>query len=253
MRNGAPIVVSLLGLFVVAPVFAIPQASHANDASVADAHYGLPPHVAVGEIKFAGLHRIAAETAKSRLSVHIGDEFDSARIAADVHALSRAGWFEDVFVEAKQLDGEPESRAGPGGVQLQFHVTEYPYLAAVAFTGSKLLSLQQIKKLLDDKKISLQPGAPADPVQLHRAALAIQSELAAAGHPEAQALIQQEKLSGQRVKVAFQIRDGPRLPVVRVSFSGHPEISDDVLRKQMHQLSPDAWFSGLRSKNVYTP
>jgi outer membrane protein assembly complex protein YaeT len=253
MRNGAPIVVSLLGLFVVAPVFAIPQASYANDASVAGAHYGLPPHAAVGEIKFVGLHRIAAETAKSRLSVHIGDEFDSARIAADVHALSRAGWFEDVFVEAKQLDGAPESRAGRERVQLQFHVTEYPYLTAVAFTGSKLLSLQQIKKLLDDKKISLQPGAPADPVQLHRAALAIESELAAAGHPEAQALIQQEKLSGQRVKVAFQIRDGPRLPVVRVSFSGHPEISDKVLRKQMHQLSPDAWFSGLRSKNVYTP
>ncbi|HEV8075727.1 MAG TPA: POTRA domain-containing protein [Candidatus Acidoferrum sp.] len=253
MRSCAPIVVSLLGLLVVAPAFASPQSADSGVANTAEPLYGLPPHTVINEIKFVSLHRIAAEAAKSRLSVHIGDEFDPAQIAADVHALSHAGWFEDVFVKAKQLDGDPESRVGPERVQLQFHVREYPYLTAVAFTGSKLLSQQQIKKLLDDKKISLQLGSPADPVQLHRAALAIQAELAAAGHPEAQALIQQEKLSGQRVKVAFQIRDGPRLPVVRVSFSGHPEISDKVLRKQMRQLSPDAWFSGLRNKNVYTP
>src|SRR5258705_3086991 len=103
-----------------------------------------------------------------------------------------------------------------------------------------------------DKKLRPQLGGPADPVRLHRVALAIQSELAMAGHPEAQALIKQEKLPGQRVKVEFQIRDGPRLPVVRVNFLGHPDVSDKVLRKQMRQLSPDAWFSGLRNKNVYT-
>src|SRR5258705_4493302 len=103
-----------------------------------------------------------------------------------------------------------------------------------------------------DKKLRPQLGGPADPVRLHRVAIAIQSELAMAGHPEAQALIKQEKLPGQRVKVEFQIRDGPRLPVVRVNFLGHPDVSDKVLRKQMRQISPDAWFSGLRNKNVYT-
>jgi outer membrane protein insertion porin family len=253
MRNGSPMVVSLLGLLVFGPPFANPRSTDSRGANTAESPYGFPPHTVVNEIKFVGLHRIAAETAKSRLSVHIGDEFDSAQIAADVHALSRVGWFEDVFVKAKQLDRDSESRAGPERVQLQFHVTEYPYLTAVAFTGSKLLSQQQIRKLLEDKKLLPQLGSPADPVQLRRAALAIQAELAAAGHPEAQALIQQEKLSGQRVKVAFQIRDGPRLPVVSVSFSGNREISDKVLRKQMRQLSPDAWFSGLRNKNVFTP
>jgi outer membrane protein assembly complex protein YaeT len=252
MRSCAPIAVSLLGLLVVAPVFASPQQSDSSDASGAGASYGLPRHAVIDEIKFVGLHRIAAEAAKSRLSVHSGEEFDSVRIAADVRALSQAGWFEDVSVKAEESDPNSESTVDGQHFRLQFHVREFPFLTGVAFSGSKILSQQQIKKLLDDKKLSPQVGAPADPVRLRRAAFAIQSELAAVGHPEAEAILKQEKLPGQRVKIEFQIYDGPCLPVVKVSFSGHPEISDKTLHKQMRQLSPDAWFSGLRNKNVYT-
>ena len=253
MRSGAPVAVSLFGLLVVARAFADPQGGEFRAVTGTAASYGLLPHVVVDEIKFVGLHRISVEAAKSRLSIHSGEEYDSARIAADVHSLSQAGWFEDVFVRAEQPDPGTEPAHGGQPVQLQFYVKEYPYLTAVAFTGSKLLSQQQIKKLLDDKKLSPQLGAPANPVQLHRAALAIQSELAAAGHPEGQALIQEEKLSGQRMKVEFQIRDGPHLPVRQVNFSGHPEVSEKVLRKQMREVVPDAWFSGFRNKNVYMP
>lgn len=253
MRSGAPLAVSFLGLLVVAPAIANPQASETLRENGTGASYGLPPHATVGEIKFVGLHRIAAEAARSRLSTRSGEEYDSERIAADVHALSQVGWFADVFVKAEPRDRDPQSAGGPQTVQIQFHVREYAYLAAVTFTGSKLLSQPQIKRLLDDRKLSPQLGAPADPVRLHRAALAIQSELAAEGHPEARALIQQEKLPGQRVKVDFQIRDGPRLPVRQVNFSGNPEISEKLLRKQMREVVPKAWFSGLRNKNVYIP
>jgi outer membrane protein assembly complex protein YaeT len=253
MPSSARIAASFFGMLVIATAYASPQHNDSRKANAAEALSGLPPHTVINEIKFVGLHRIAAEAAKSRLSVHSGDEFDSARIAADVRKLSQAGWFAEVFVEAVAADRDPESAEGVLRVQIQFHVTEYPYLAGLVFTGSKLLSQQQIKKLLEDQKLYPQLGMPVDPVQLHRAALAIQSELAAARHPEAQALVQQEKVFGQRIKVMFQIRDGPRLPVARVSFSGHPELSDKVLRKQMRQLSPEAWFSGFRNKNVYTP
>src|SRR5260370_11345523 len=252
MRSCAPIAVSLLALLIVAPAFASPQIRDSGDANGAGVSYGLPPHAVIGEIQFAGLHRIPAGAAKSRLSVHPGEEFDSARIAADVRALSGVGWFADVSAKVKESNPNPESAVGGQRLQLQFHVTEYPFLIAVAFTGSTILSQQQIKNLLDDKKLSPQLGAPADPVRLHRVALVIQSELAIAGHPEAQALIKQEKLPGQRVKVEFQIRDGPRLPVVRLNFLATPDVSDKVLPKQMRQLSPEAWFSWLRNSNVYT-
>jgi len=188
----------------------------------------------------------------SRLSIRSGEEFDQAQIAADVHALSKSGWFQDVFVEAAPAFHPLESPGGSRFIQLQFHVTEYPYLSAINFTGSKLLSQQQIKKLLGDNHFLPQLGAPADPVQLHRAALAILSELAASGHPEAQAVIRQQDLPGRRAKIEFQIRDGPRLPVTQVTFSGDPQVPANLLRKQMRQVAPDAWFAELRNKKVYT-
>jgi outer membrane protein insertion porin family len=253
MHRGAPIAVSLLGLLVIAPAFASPQESNARGAIRAAASYSLPPNAVIDEIKFVGLHHIAPEAAKSPLSFHSGEEFNSARIAADVRALNRLGWFEDVFVKAEESHRDSETAAdGPPHFQLEFHVREYPFLTAVQFSGSRILSQQQIERLLEEKKLSPQLGAPANPVSLKRVAVAIQSELAATGHPEARALIRQEQLSDHRVKAAFQIHDGPLLPVVRVSFSGHPEISDKVLRKQMRQVSPDSWFSGFRNKNVYT-
>jgi outer membrane protein insertion porin family len=253
MRSSSSVAVSLFGFLVVARAFAIPQASELRAVTGTAASYILPSHAVIDEVKFVGLHRIAAATAKLQLSVHPGDEFDSARIAADVHALSQAGWFEDVFVKAEASDRIPQGGNSAQPVQLQFHVKEYPNLSAVAFNGSKLLSQQQIKKLLDDRKLSPQLGAPADPVRLHRTALAIQSELAAEGHPEGKAIIQEEKLPGQRVKVNFQITDGLHLPVRQVNFSGHPEVPEKVLRKQMREVVPDAWFSGFRNKNVYVP
>ena len=254
MCSRAPMAVLFLEMLVVAPAFAGPQERDSSGANAAGASNSLPSHAAIDEIKFVGLHRIAAEAAKAQLSFHSGEEFDSARIAADVHALNRLGWFEDVFVKEEVLarDSNTSVEAAPH-LLLEFHVIEYPFLSAVTFSGSKILSQQQIKKLLDDKNLSPQIGQPANPVKLHRAAVAIQAELAAMGHPEARALIQQEELPGRRAKVEFQIHDGPHLPVRSVNFSGHPEVPEKVLRKQMRQVVPDAWFSGFRNKNAYTP
>jgi len=249
MRVSTPIAVRLLGLFVVVTAFAHPQ----DDAIRAVASNAVPAGAIIDEITFAGLQHIAAQTARWQLSIHPGEEFDAARIAADLRALNRLGWFEDVFVEAEELDSyRATAFDNRPHVKLEFRVRECPFLTGVGYSGSKVFSQQHIQKLLEDKKLTLQTGAPASPVQLHRVAVAVQSELAAMGHPQAQVLPVQEKLAGQRVRVEFQIQDGPRLPVVDVSFSGHPEISDRILRKQMREIAPDAWFSGFRNKNVFT-
>jgi len=251
MRVSTPTAVPLLGLLVVGPVFAYPQESNSAVQMRTAVSRVVPVGAVVDEITFVGLERIAAETAKSQLSIHPGEGFDAARIAADLRALNRLGWFADVFVKAEELNSEAAIGNRPH-FKLEFHAAEYPFLMGVEYTGSKILSQQQIQKLLEDKRLTLRTGAPSSPVELHRVRVAIQSELAAMGYPEARVLSVQEKMPGRRVRAEFQIHDGPHLPVVGVSFSGHPEISDRVLRKQMREIAPDAWLSGFRNKNVFT-
>ena len=149
MRASSSMAVFLLGLLIVAPALASPQESARQDAIGTLTSDHLPHDAVIDEIKFVGLHRIAAETAKSRLSSHSGEKFDSTRIAADLRALNQAGWFEDVFVRAeKSIGGSSTALDGPPGFRLEFHVREYPVLTRVQFSGSRLLSQQQIKKLL---------------------------------------------------------------------------------------------------------
>src|SRR5258708_4410551 len=92
MHRGTPIAVSLLGLLVIAPAFASPQESDTRGAIGAAASCSLPPNAVIDEIKFVGLHHIAPEAAKSPLSFHSAEEFNSAPIAAALRALNRLAW-----------------------------------------------------------------------------------------------------------------------------------------------------------------
>src|SRR4029077_11016073 len=104
VRTTAPIGVSLLGLLVVARTCASHQEIDPKTAIGIRATYRLPPDGVIDEINFVGLRRITTEAAKSRLSVHSGEPFDSARIAGDLRALNQLGWLEDVLVTAEESD-----------------------------------------------------------------------------------------------------------------------------------------------------
>jgi len=253
MRANVSLAVSLVGLLVAAPAFAAPQEGGPGAAVAARSSSALPPNAVIGEITFAGLHRIPLGAAKARLSSHSGEKFNAAKINADLRALTQMGWFEDVSVTAQESQNGWETPSGAQPhIDFEFDVTEYPILTGVKYRGSHILSLREIEKLLKDNALSPSLGAPANPVKLHSIALALQEELRSRGHAQAQVSLAQEKLPAHRVKAAFQIRDGPRLPVVAVRFSGDSQLSDSVLRKQMREIAPDAWFSGLRSKNIFT-
>ena len=78
----------------------------------------------------------------------------------------------------------PQSRAGPQCAALLFRVHELPFLSKVGYSGSRLLSPQQIEKMLEERKLVPGLGKPADPAALQRIAVMIRSSLNELGHPE---------------------------------------------------------------------
>ena len=253
MRIRSHTVMCACVLWVAAPGPAAPQNSLPTLFGEAKPSLS-PPAPTIDGITVVGLRLIPPGSVLSRLSIHVGQLYDATQIASDIRALNKLGWFADISVNVVPVDGPATAMFnGPPHIRLEFHLQEYPFLTSVAYSGSKLLSQQQIKKLLEDKKLAPRLGHPADPVVLHRVALALQNELAQNGHRDARVRIAQQQLSRQKTTVTFVIQDGPREPVVRVNFSGHPEVSDKILRKQMREMAPNAWLSAFRIKNVYTP
>ncbi len=207
----------------------------------------------VDEIAFTGLRRIAPEALKAQIASRVGEPFDSGRIASDVRTLARLGWFASIRVEVERAS---RTLAVPGQspqhLRLNFYLEEHPFLTCVDYGGSRLLSQQQIEKLLAERKLVAKLGEPENPVTLHQIASAIRSALGELGHPEASVQIRRAESSNATVHVRFEIGDGPHLSVGRVTFAGDPGVSAKLLRREMRRVSPGAFFGGLRGKDSYT-
>ena len=182
----------------------------------------------VEDISFVGLRRIAPEAVAAQIASRPGDSLDPARIARDVRNLGRLGWFASIRVE--EID---DAAGNPKQVRLKFCLEEHPFLTGVEYRGSRLLSQQQIEKLLAETRIVLKFGEPENQPTWHQAASAIRFALAELGHPEAQVRLRREESAQGSVRVRFEIVDGPHLPVGQVTFEGHPAVSTKVLRRQM--------------------
>jgi outer membrane protein assembly factor BamA len=212
----------------------------------------------IQDISFTGLRRIAREAVAAQMAMHAGERLDRTRLANDVRRLGRLGWFAAVRVEVVEVfehsvaAERPAARTNRPSVQLKFCLAEHPFLTGVEFDGSRLLSKKQIEKLLADQHIPIRLGEPENLVTLCQAANAIRRALAALGHPDASVQMRHEKSANATVRVRFDIQDGPNLPIGRVTFKGSPGVPPKILRRQMEHLRPDAWFAGLRGKNVYT-
>jgi len=212
----------------------------------------LPEPAIVGEVRFVGVHRVSPAAVAAQISTHTGTQFDPAKLAGDVRALARLGWFQSIQVKQGASSSSTDSSGSQKHITLQFLLEEWPVLAKIDYSGSRLLSSRQIQKLLQDEKISPGLGRPMDPVVLHRIASAIRSSLNQLGHPEPKIHIQSTTSPNSTRAVQFLIDDGPYLPVRRVQFTGHPQLSDKLLRAQMQNLAPWKPLAELRGKNAYT-
>ena len=207
----------------------------------------------IDEVVFIGLRHIAPEAVQAQISSRAGARLDSRRIESDVQALGRLGWFGDITAETQPvMDSRPLGDHTTPLVRLVFHAEELPNLTKVDYAGSRLLSRIQIEKILDDKALTPRLGEPADPSKLVRIANTIQSALNELGHPQPRVEIHREEFANGTAHVRYAIDDGPHIPVGRIEFEGHPEVSAKLLRHEMRRTAPGAFFASWWGKDTYT-
>jgi outer membrane protein assembly complex protein YaeT len=225
------------------------RTANANPASTVPA----APAPLIDEIAFLGLRHIAPAAVQAQISSIAGARLDLKKIESDVKALGRLGWFDEIGVETQPAkDRWSPDNSVQEHVQLVFRVAELPYLTRIEYSGSRLLSPTQIDKILDDKALTPRLGEPADPSKLARIRNTIQAALAELGHPQPQVRILRDETANGTVRVRYVIGDGPHIPVGRIEFEGHPEVSARLLRHEMHRTAPGALFASWRGKDTYT-
>jgi outer membrane protein assembly complex protein YaeT len=203
--------------------------------------------------EFVGLRHISPEAVAAQLSLRSGDPLDSERLQHDLHTLGRLGWFASVRVEEiPRSRSVSQASTSKPRINLTFYFEEEPILSRVEYSGSRLLSTNQIEKLLEGKKLAPGLGKPADSVALERTGLTIRSALNELAHPDASVQVLRQSHKNGTVSVRFEIADGPHLPVRQVCFEGNPGVPEKSLRAQMQTIAPWKPLASLRSKDAYT-
>jgi outer membrane protein assembly complex protein YaeT len=207
----------------------------------------------ISEVVFVGLRHVAPRAVQAQISSRAGGTFELRKIESDVKALGRLGWFGDIAVETEPTN-TPFPSADPAlqYVQVVFRVEELLFLAKVEYSGSHVLSAAQIEKILGEKHLIPPLGEPADPSNLRHIANTIQSALSELAHPQSQVRIRREESANGTLQVRYEITDGPHIPVGRIDFEGHPEVSAQLLLREMRRTAPGALFASWRDKGVYT-
>lgn len=227
-----------------APQEAVRAASH---LLTSEAVHSAPP--IIEKIEFTGLRRISPEAIRAQIATREGKRVDRVRIEADMRALARLGWFRDIRVEEVML---PHNDAGGDKVQLIYHLEEAPFLTKTDFVGSRLLSREQIEKILDEKGIAPRTGEPANDAELYRAGLVILDAVRQLGHPRPRIQMEKRESANGTVEVRYAINDGPKITVGRIAFKGNAGLTEKELRSAMKEIAPGGWFAGLRGKNAFT-
>ncbi len=173
----------------------------------------------------------------SKLKTKRGDIFLEKVVNEDVKRLYLMGFFSDVSVDIEKTEG---------GVGVIFVLKEKPSLGAVRFTGNRAYREKKLSTLIKSKLNEF-----ADERKLKKDADAIEDLYKNKGYPWVDVSYRIDVDKDTNIATAvFNIKEGPRAVVRRITIIGNTAFSDRRLRKVMKSRTAGFFRSGVYKKDL---
>ena len=173
----------------------------------------------VKEIDIRGNRKVESDVIRQRIQMRVGDPFSPEKIRGDVELLFKMGFFDDVKVEAEDLEG---------GLRLIYVVTEKPSIRSIRIIGAKEIEEKDVRERID-----VAPGTVFEPQALGRNADKIRAYYEGEGFYTAQVMGRSEKVSDREVDLVFDIEEGAKFFVRDITFEGNKGLSAGTIRGVM--------------------
>ncbi len=219
--------VSLLAMAVAAAGTVAPVGVPFIGAGVAEA-------AVVKKIVVNGAKRIEDETVRNYLTIRPGKSFSAIDIDESLTTLYATGLFADVTIEQR-------------GGTLVVDVKENPVIGKISFEGNKRLTDEALKSVVRSSERSMLTRArvQSDSQNLLEA-------YRRSGRYRASVEPKVIERNNNRVDLVFEIEEGDKTGVARISFIGNKAFSDGYLREQI-QTRESGFLGWLRTTDVYDP
>ncbi|HLI14048.1 MAG TPA: outer membrane protein assembly factor BamA [Alphaproteobacteria bacterium] len=188
----------------------------------------------VREIRIEGTQRIEPATVRSYLTLQLGDKFDTEKMDESLKSLFATGLFADVTLSRQ-------------GNTLVVHVIENPIINRVAFEGNSKI---EDKQLMDE--IQLKPRTVFTRTKVQEDVKRILDVYRRSGRFAATVDPKVITLPENRVDLVYEIHEGDKTKVTRISFIGNHVFSDRRLREVI-QTTESAWWRFLTTNDTYDP
>lgn len=187
------------------------------------------------KITIEGNHRIERSTIESYLKLKAGESYNSSKEDKAIKRLYATSLFRNIKMDMSS-DGN-----------LIVSVTETPFISSVVFRGNS-----KIKANMLSKEIYTSAGESLSQAKIELDVKKISEIYKRSGRFATIVTPKIEDLENNRVKVIFDITEGPKTGIKYIYFSGNENYSDSEL-KSILITKESRWFRFLDSNDTYEP
>jgi len=182
---------------------------------------GPPKKVASVAIKFIGIANVNEQIVRANIQVRAGSDFDETLIDRDIRSLYRTGLFEFIEVKREEL---PNNQ-----VNLVYEVTPKYRVLVVKFEGNKKVKTSRL-----EKETTIRPNTALDERVVKNDAEKLHDYYQKEGFNQVQITydIDRDRSTGFGT-VVFKIREGEKVRIADIRFTGNAHVKAKRLRKEM--------------------
>jgi outer membrane protein insertion porin family len=190
----------------------------------------------ITELMIKGNLRIESAVIFNAVKLRAGDILTMEGVDADIRAIYKLGYFQDVRAEREQSGS---------GVVLTYVVAEKPLVKDVMIQGNKEITGPKIREAFD-----LKPKAIFSAADLANGVRKVKKLYADQGYYLAVITPSTEELSTGDIRITLKIAEGEKLYIKKIRFEGNRAFSDRKLKGVME--TGEKWFlSWLTDAGIY--
>ncbi len=172
-------------------------------------------------VKFIGIANVSEQIVRANIQVREGADFDDPMIDKDIRTLYRTGLFEFIEVKREELPNNV--------VNLVFEITPKYRVQAVRFQGNKTVKASRL-----EREIGTKPNTALDERAVKSDAEKLHEYYQKEGFNQAQITYDIERDRGTGYgTVLFKIREGAKVRIADIRFTGNDHVKVKRLRKEM--------------------
>jgi len=168
-------------------------------------------------VTISGLKRTDQQLVRNQIRSAEGRPLSIETATGDVRRLTRLGRFREINAKVQPY--------ADGSVELIYQLVETPLIANVQAVGNRQLSDQEL-----GTEINMLAGTPVDRFQLDRALRRIKELYKKKGYYQADVAIDEKELEESGI-VLFRVREGDRLRITDIRFSGNANLEPKRIRR----------------------